>query len=165
MKKIICSVLALLLFGGFGVLYEDEVIPYRPIVMTREILEQSVALLEAIPLKKPGKIYIKDNYLFINEKYKGIHIINNSDSVHPVNEGFLRIPGCIDMAMKGNILYADNAVDLVAIDLSNTANMVVTKRIRNAFTEHYPPGYDYIPWMFSAENRPKNTIIIEWEEI
>ncbi|MBN2613439.1 MAG: hypothetical protein JXB00_17930 [Bacteroidales bacterium] len=164
MKKIGYSIIAVLIFCGIEPYYEDP-IPYRPVVMTRETLEQSVSLVEAMPLKKPGKIYVKDKYLFINEKFKGIHIINNADSTNPVNSAFLRIPGCIDMAVKGNILYADNAVDLVAIDLSDPANIVVTKRIKNAFTEICPPGYDYIPWMFSSENRPKNTIIIEWEEI
>lgn len=68
------------------------------------------------------------------------------------------------MAMKGNILYADNAVDLVAVDLSSPVNIMVTKRIKNVFPELTPPGYNWIPWNYTAENRPENTIVVEWVE-
>jgi hypothetical protein len=132
--------------------------------MKREMLESSVKMLEPAKVVKPGRIYIKDNYIFINEKYHGVHIINNADPSNPVNEGFLRIPGCLDMAMKGNILYTDNAVDLIAIDLSFPDNIMVTKRIKNIFPELLPPVTDEIPWYYRADNRPENTIIVEWIE-
>jgi hypothetical protein len=128
------------------------------------MLENSVEMQEPAKLVKPGKIYIKDNYIYINEKYRGVHIINNSDPSNPVKEGFLRIPGCIDIAMKENILYADNAVDLIAFDLSGPSAIAVTKRITSVFPEHTPPGYARVPWNFSPGNRPANTIIVEWEE-
>ena len=160
----------LILFAGIILLFcsvepvPSEPFPYRPIAMTRQMLESSVEMLDSAKLIKPGKIYIKDNYIFINEKYQGIHIINNTDPSNPVKEGFLRIPGCIDIGMKGNILYADNAVDLVAVDLSNPASITVTKRIKNVFPELTPPGNDELPWYYSPENRPENTIIVEWIE-
>ena len=159
-----------ILFSGIVLLFcsvdpvPSEPFPYRPIVMTRQMLESSFEMQEPAKLSKPGKIYIKDNYIFINEKYHGVHVINNTDPSNPVKEGFLRIPGCIDIAMKDNILYADNAVDLIAVDLSDPSAIAVTKRIRNVFPEHKPPGYDWIPWNYSSENRPSNTVIVEWEE-
>lgn len=164
MKKLILSAFIVAIFCGIAP-YPSEPFPYRPIVMTRQVLETSVEMIEPVKLIKPGKIYIKDNYIFINEKFKGLHIINNTDPSNPVKAGFLRIPGCIDMAVKGNILYADNAVDLVAVDLSNPLNIVVTKRIKNVFPELTPPGQSWTPWNYSAEQRPANTIIIGWEEI
>jgi hypothetical protein len=163
MKQLIFAIGIMLLFCSVEPV-PSEPFPYRPIIMKREVLESSVKMLEPAKVVKPGKIFIKDNYIFINEKYHGVHIINNADPSNPVNEGFLRIPGCIDIAMKGNILYADNAVDLVAVDLSNPDNVMVTKRIRNVFPEHTPPGYDWIPWNYTADNRPQNTIIVDWAE-
>jgi hypothetical protein len=163
MKKLIFATGIILLFCSVDPV-PSEPFPYRPIVMTRQMLESSVEMLNAAKLVRPGKIYIKDNYIFINEKYHGIHIINNTDPSNPVKEGFLRIPGCIDMAMKGNILYADNAVDLIAVDLSDMNNILITKRIKEIFPEHSPPGYDWLPWNYQAENRPENTIIVEWEK-
>ncbi len=163
MKKLIFSALIILIFCSVDPV-PSEPFPYRPIVMTRQMLENSVEMQEPAHLVRPGKIYIKDHYIFINEKYHGVHIINNSDPSNPVIEGFLRIPGCIDMAMKENMLYADNAVDLVAVDLSNPQAITVTKRIKGVFPEHTPPGYTWVPWNYSAENRPENTIIVAWED-
>ena len=164
MKKLILSLFVVIIFCGIDTV-PTEPYPYRPIMMTREVLESSVELIEPAKLIKPGKIYIKDDYLFINEKYKGLHIIDNTDPSNPVNKGFLRIPGSIDMAMKGNILYVDNAVDLVAIDLSDPSNIIVTRRIKNVFPEIVPPGEFDIPWMYSIDQRPENTVIIGWEKI
>jgi len=163
MKKFILFAGIILLFCSVDPV-PSEPFPYRPIVMTRQMLESSVEMQEPAKLVKPGKIYIKDNYIFINEKYHGVHIINNTDPSNPVKEGFLRIPGCIDIAMKENILYADNAVDLIAVDLSNPSAIAVTKRIKSVFPEHTPPGYSRVPWNYSSDNRPANTIIVEWEE-
>ena len=56
-------------------------------------------------LKQPGRIYFEDDYIYINEYYEGIHIIDNSDPSNPDKIGFIEIPGNLDLAIKGNILY------------------------------------------------------------
>ena len=66
------------------------------------------------------------------------------------------------MAVKGQTLYADNAVDLVAIDLSDINNITVTKRIKNVFPELSTPDGSYY-WKYSSKNRPENTIIVGWD--
>jgi hypothetical protein len=91
----------------------------------------------AKPLDNPGKIYIYENYLFINEPTKGIHILNNSNPSNPINLSFIPIAGNVDMAVNGNILYADNYVDLLAFDLSSINNIQMVKRIEDVFTHMY----------------------------
>ena len=135
---------------------------YTPVLMARNVLEKSIKWIDARELERPGKIYRKGDYLFINEKYRGIHVVDNSDPASPSNVGFIQVPGCIDMAVKGSILYADNAVDLVAIDISTPENMEETARVKNVFPEIAPPGTNWIPYEFQKENRPENTVIIEW---
>lgn len=137
---------------------------YFPILMEREQLEKSVIYREAQDIENPGKIYYKDGFIFLNEKYKGIHVIDNSDPSDPQNVGFINIPGCIDMAIKNTSLMADNAVDLVTVNIQDFPQISVTSRIRNAFPESTPPGETFIPYMFSSGNRPKNTIIVGWEQ-
>ena len=133
---------------------------YTPLFMSRETLEKSVMYIAgAREMIQTGKIYYRSPYIYINERYKGVHVINNTDPAHPVNEGFVLAPGCIDMAVKGNILYIDNAVDLVSFDLNSKQ---VTQRIRNVFPEPVPPDE------FSAYlnyNRPKDYVIVEWKKI
>lgn len=135
---------------------------YLPVLMDKEELKQSIKSVAAQPLKRPGKMYLREPYIFINEKYKGVHIINNLDPKNPQNVGFIAIPGCIDMAVKGNYLYADNAIDLVTIDISDVFNVKEVHRISNLFPEHIPPNETYIPEQFQEGNRIKNTVIVEW---
>jgi hypothetical protein len=92
-----------------------------------------------------GKIYIKDNYLFVNEKYKGIHVFDNSNPSSPVNLAFLDIPGNVDLAVRGNYLYADNYVDLIVLDISNLNAPVEVARIKDIFPYTIPETTDIYP--------------------
>ncbi|MBN1185946.1 MAG: hypothetical protein JXB49_26935 [Bacteroidales bacterium] len=141
---------------------EEVEIEYEPIIMKRNDLEQSVSFQPIRDLNNPGKIYLKDNYIYINERFKGVHVIDNSDPTSPVKTGFIRIPGCQDIAIMGNYLYADNAVDLITIDISSTPSITITSRIRDVYPDLLPPDSDVMPTIFNKENRPENTIIIEW---
>ena len=159
--------LLLLFFLMIGASPDDFDNPsdYFPVLMQREDLEKSVKFLDAREIDRPGKIYYKDQVIFLNEKYKGFHLIDNSDPSNPRNMGFLNIPGSIDIAIKNNSLLADNATDLVSIDLTNPELPVVTERIKNVFPESTPPDLDYIPYMFTPDNRPRNTVIVGWVKL
>ena len=137
--------------------YETEA--YTPIYVSRETLDNSVKYInEARNMEQTGKIYYRAPYIFVNERYKGVHLINNEDPYNPVVEGFILAPGCIDMAVKGNIMYLDNAVDLVSFDLISKE---VTSRIRNVFPEPLPPD-DF--FSYRNDERPKGYIIVRWEK-
>ena len=126
--------------------------------MKRSDLEQSVSFQSgARTIENPGKIYCKAPYIFVNERYKGVHIINNTDPQNPVKEGFIVVPGCIDMAVKGAILYVDNAVDLVAFDLSSKQ---VSKRIQKVFPEPISP--DNMHYYYSGDRG--DFILVGWKE-
>jgi hypothetical protein len=84
-------------------------------------------------LKNPGKIYFYDKYMLINEVREGIHIIDNSNVQSPQNIGFINVAGNIDIAVKGNILYADSYMDLLSIDISNIQQPKLVKRNQEVF--------------------------------
>ncbi len=161
-NKALLVILASVLLCSYDPYYEPSS-NYKPILLTRDQLEQSIKSSPARALENPGKIYMKDQFVFIVEKYKGVHIVNNSDRMNPTKERFIEIPGCIDIAIKGYTLYADNAVDLVAIDIVDFSNIVVTQRIKETFPELYPPDFDYLPYEYEKDQRPNNTIIVAWE--
>ncbi len=79
-------------------------------------------------LVKPGKIYFYNNYVFINEIKEGIHVIDNKDPANPRNVAFIKIPGNVDIAVKDNILYADNYIDLLSIDITNPEKPILIQR-------------------------------------
>lgn len=108
------------------------------------------------PVSQTGKIYIKDNFIFLNDQNKGIHVYDNSNPSNPVQVAFLSIPGNLDIAVKGNILYADMYNDLLAIDISNPAQARVTQSVDNFFT-----GRSYVNGFATTMN---DGIVTEWLE-
>jgi hypothetical protein len=111
-------------------------------------------------LKKPGKIYIKDNYLFINELKKGIHVIDNSNPASPKFISFINIPGNMDMAVVDDIMYADSYSDVVVINISNPAKIGEVKRIEKVFTSGTAEG---VTWYLDEQN--KQIVDYEWVTI
>lgn len=96
-------------------------------------LRTQVRKENARAMERPGKMYIKGDYLFVNETKTGIHIINNKDRSHPEFITFINIPGNGDIAVRDNILYADSFSDLVAIDISDPQNPKEIDRVKNVF--------------------------------
>ncbi len=168
MKKSFFSLLFSLLCLGTGILLSgfDPVTygNFLPVYMVRSELEKAVKIETAQPLHSTGKIYLYGQYILVNEKYKGIHVIDNSNPEAPVNKAFIHIDGCIDMAMRNNILYADNAVDLIAMKTTdNFASVQVTGRIKDIFPEpESPDGY----WGTYTVNqfRPDNGVLVAWKK-
>src|SRR5262245_21643048 len=89
---------------------------FKPVYTSKSTVLSEINSSISQPVESPGKIYIKDNFIFLNDANKGIHVFDNSDPVHPVQKAFLKIPGNLDIAVKGNTLYADMYADLLAID-------------------------------------------------
>jgi len=148
-----------LLVSGFDY---DPGSQFQPVFMLRSEMERCVRLEGPRAIEKPGKIYIKDNLIFINEKYFGIHVIDNTNPAEPDNFAFIHVDGCIDMAMKDNVLYADNAVDLVSLQLNpQMTGIQVTSRIRNVFPEIKAPDGWTLTYRQNLE-RPKNSILVRW---
>ena len=138
------------------VTYEANV----PVYMSFSEFRNSFSKGEAIEITNPGKIYFKDNYLFVNEVGKGIHVIDNSDPADPKKLCFYEIMGNVDIAIKGNILFADSFIDLVAIDISDVNNPVEINRIENVFPEVMPEGDKWYPYAMVDKSEG---VIVDWK--
>ena len=113
---------------------------FQPLYKTTAQARANIKSNSPRAVANPGKIYIKGNYIFLNEVNKGIHVIDNSNAASPVNAAFIDLPGNVDIAVKDNILYADFYTDLVAIDISNPLNVSVIKFVPHVFPERYYYG-------------------------
>ena len=138
MKKVLPS--SVVLFVSFAFLScSDKCTETRIVRKQIEILHPianlriSVRALPARQLSNPGRIYVKDKYLYINEIKEGIHVIDNSDPSNPKQLSFINIPGNGDIAIRGNILYVDSYSDLVAIDVRDPGNAYEVGRTKNVF--------------------------------
>ncbi|CCH51974.1 hypothetical protein BN8_00935 [Fibrisoma limi BUZ 3] len=132
---------------------------YRPIYSTYDRV-RTVETLDPQPIRTAGKIYIKDQFLFINDVGRGIHIVDNSDPASPTKVSFVAIPGARELAIKDSILYVDNIIDLVALNITNPRNVRLAKRVENAFTyAAYPPMHNV---RFECPD-PEKGLVIGWE--
>jgi hypothetical protein len=104
-----------------------------PLSRSLQEIRSSVKTESKHELVRPGKIYSKGGYLFINEIKEGIHVIDNSDPGNPRFVSFIVIPGNGDIAVRNNILYADSFSDLVALDISDPENAREVGRVENVF--------------------------------
>jgi len=133
---------------------------YRPQLMTRATLESTVAALPAQAMHNTGKIYLHGSYVFVNEKFEGIHVIDNSNPAQPRPVSFLRIPGNVDLAVRGNLLYADNGPDLVTLDISDPAHAQPAGRVRDAFRELPMPAAGPLEEAYQPANRPGGAVVV-----
>lgn len=129
----------------------EEYITYEkqtPIFVTvAEFRNKPIGAEAPHALKDVGKIYTYNQYLFVNERGKGIHIIDNSNPSAPIQIKFLNIVGNVDMAVRNGILYADCVVDLVRFDVTNPAQPIFLSREVNVLPNLYPEfnlGVEYV---------------------
>lgn len=114
---------------------EREVTFFRstPVVITADEIRTGLKNEAARSLKNPGKLYFYNNYIFINERNEGVHVVDNNNPESPVNIGFVAIPGNVDIAVKGDLLYADSYVDLVTLDITNINDIKEVGRSEDVF--------------------------------
>ncbi|MFK5975581.1 MAG: hypothetical protein QM493_03630 [Sulfurovum sp.] len=101
--------------------------------MTYEELDKSVEIQASKEIDEAGKIYLFGDILLINEKNKGVHIIDNSNKSSPNSVAFIQIFGNIDIAVKDGYLYADSFMDLVIFDIRDINNIIKISRKENVF--------------------------------
>lgn len=167
MKDIFLKVGLLVFIGVFSAcnreskLAPDEVEGYKPIYASKE-QSNTINQLAPRPLEKPGKIYTYGNYLFVGEKSKGVHIFNNANPSNPVPLSFLEILGNNDIAIKNNFLYADNAGDLLVLNISNPNQITLVSRQKNVIpnsSSPLPPEEGF----FECVDNQKG-VVVAWEK-
>ena len=109
-----------------------------PELMTKAEFRTSVEVLEPQNIDEAGKIYAYNDYIFVNDEFQGVHIIDNTNPESPTAIAFLKIPGNADISIKNNYLYADSSVDLVVFDISNINDIQPIERLEDVFSI-----YDY----------------------
>jgi len=144
MKKLFSALLIVLSFSWSGCLKDytlREVTYFKPVYKTAAEVRANIKSSEPELLSTPGKLFYKDGYVFLNEVMKGVHVIDVRNPLQPVNKAFINIPGNVDIAVRGNILYADFYTDLIAIDISDPNNVKLKKTLEGVFPENYWYGF------------------------
>ena len=109
-----------------------------PVIMSKADFRNSVEILSPQAIDESGKIYTYGDYIFINDRFQGILIIDNTNPQTPQETAYIKIPGNIDITIKNNYLYADSSIDLVVFDISDIDHISQVDRLENVFSI-----YDY----------------------
>lgn len=129
---------------------------YTPIFMAKTDYWASVRSEAPQEIGKAGKIYVKDQFIYVNEPFKGIHIIDNSNPRTPKKVAFLNIRGNVDLAIKGNTLYADSFDDLVVFNITDPLHISFSKKLDHVI--NYPVNAAGL--MLGQSVRNNDTIVV-----
>ncbi len=158
MKNSLClySVLIIFSLSISSCLRDDcvstrEYAVYNPIYMNlEEIRNDDVKIIPERSLENPGKLYFYKNHLWINEMGKGVHIYDIADRANPDYVAFYEIPGNFDIAIRNDLLFADNSLDLIAIDIADFGHPKVVDRVENYKNEWVPEDQNVIVYYAKA---------------
>ena len=104
-------------------------------------------------------------YIYINDRFTGIHVFDNQDPANPSKMFFWEIPGNTEFTISGDFLYADNSRHLLTIDISDPANIFVVSAVEDIYTpnmenNNFPLNYS---GRFERTDFEKG-IVVDWEE-
>lgn len=133
----------------------------KPLYLPESTFE-TVTSEPAKAFNKVGKIFKLGNTIYISDRGTGVHIIDNSNPSLPTKQAFITINGSNDVAVKNNIMYADNGKDLLAIDISNINDVALTARIENVYenTGLLAPPNSYFGYFECVDN--SKGVVYEW---
>lgn len=144
-------------------LYADYLVA-KPLTISKAEFKNSVKILPPRFIEESGKIYAYKNLIFINDKYQGAHVINNSNPKSPSKIAFIKIPGNVDISVKNDLLYADSLTDLVVIDISNMEDFRVVNRLENVLNGYvnWPTDVDIFD---NVDYDYEKEILIGWQTV
>lgn len=135
-----------------------------PITVSIAELRESIEVQSPKSIVQSGKIYAYQQYIFVNDVDKGVHVIDNRNPSQPTMINFLNIPLNRDVSVKGNYLYADSGRDLVVFDISQITNIQFVGHVANVLenyqTVDYPEEITLYNWL---DYDPNEEIIIGWD--
>ena len=139
-----------------------EILAYAPVYATQTQVDD-IGITTPKVTTKAGKIYAYQQYLFQVEQAEGIHIIDNTNPREARKIGFLKVPFCTEIAIRGNYLYTNHVNDLVVFNLFNIEAPQLVKRLEDAFPQidqkHPPFNNTY----FECAD-PEKGIVVRWEQ-
>ena len=148
-------------YGG-----DDDFVPYttqyEPVTEVRSVFNQRIRLTNGTPQIMAGKIYIKDQYLFIVDPGLGIHVYDNIDRSTPLNIAFIEVIGITDLSIKNDLIYVHHLQDLAILRYSpQQSTLLLVEVVPNVFPKlETPDGFsgDYF-------NIPDDQVIIGYQAI
>jgi len=135
------------------------------VLESKDVVRASIAVESERSIDESGKIYTYINYVFVNDRNRGVHVIDNRNPENPQKIAFLKIPGNFDIEVRNDILYADSYTDLVLFDISNIDAITFIDRYEDVFNDFgfsqasLTEPFDQIEY---GDYNPSESFIVDW---
>lgn len=141
--------------------YADYLVA-RPLTISIQEFKNGVDIVSPQPIAESGKIYAYQDYIFVNDKFRGVHVIDNSNPASPRKVSFIKIAGNVDISIKDNFLYADSLTDLIVLDITDINNIQIVNRLDNVLRDNvvWPMEADIFEY---GDWNNENNVLIGWE--
>ena len=122
----------LMLFGGCTectktIYYTEKV----PIYVHMDVIRDSTSIQGVRAISHVDVIKHSNSAYALMDENKGVHVVDRSNVLDPVMAGYIEVAQCKAIELKGSYLYVVQASDLLVFDLSDMANIQLTKRLKN----------------------------------
>lgn len=144
--------------------FETRIIA-NAVLESKDVVRASIAVETDRPINESGKIYTYTNYVFVNDRNLGIHVIDNRTPENPQKIAFLKIPGNFDIEVRNDILYADSYSDLVLFDITDIENITFIERYEDVFNDFgfaqasLTEPFDQIEY---GDYNPSESFVVGW---
>ncbi len=115
-----------------------------PVYGSIETLRKGFEIKGVQPMDTITQIVELDHAYFLEEKGKGVHVVDKINFTEPKRIAFISIPGYLSLEAINNTLYVGQATDLVSIDVSDLNSIQVEARISNVFNADYVKSDSFI---------------------
>ncbi len=135
------------------------------VLENKDVIRASISVESERPINESGKIYTYVNYVFVNDRNLGVHVIDNRNPENPQKIAFLKIPGNVDIEVRNDILYADSYTDLVLFDISNIDAITFIERYEDVFNDFgfaqasLTEPFDQVDY---GDYDPEVSFIVDW---
>ena len=149
------------LWGLFSCQMEEDLVinGWRPLYLGEADL--AVSSSSAQPIEEAGKIYKYGPYILVGETGQGIHVFDNNDPSNPTGIAFINVPLNEDMAIRNNVMFVDIGRDVVAVDVSDWANVQEIGRLSGIYNRSdalYPEGqFGYFECVDTSRG-----VVVDW---
>ncbi|MFC4634842.1 LVIVD repeat-containing protein [Dokdonia ponticola] len=144
--------------------FETRIIA-NAVLESKDVVRASVAVETERPINESGKIYTYTNYVFVNDRNLGVHVIDNRIPENPQKIAFLKIPGNFDIEVRNDILYADSYTDLVLFNIADIDNITLIDRYEDVFNDFgfslaaITESFDQIDY---GNYNPSESFVVGW---
>lgn len=112
----------------------------RPVYEVSQEVKSAARMQAPVALNNLGAFVLYNKHMYINEKNKGIHVVDYSNPSSPVNKGFIPVPGNQGIAIKNDVLYADCYSDLMMLKIQANGGAEYAGSLPGAFSTRASEG-------------------------